>query len=366
MIFKLVLENIRHKFMRTVLSVLLIAVPVTLILVIVGLSNGMVSDTVRRQRGVGADIIVRPPNSSVMGFSTASIPEQLVTKLAANPHVTAAMGTANVTAGGLYDTLTGIDMEQMNRMSGGFTLDHGHGLEKPDDILLDSYYADQRHVKAGEKIKVVNQYWNVAGIVEPGKLSHMFCDIKVLQDLYSIQGKVSLIYLKVDDPKNIQEVIHNIKNDHLQDYQIFAMEEFMTFFSPDKVPFLSQFIAVIVGISVVISFAVVALSMYMAVLQRTREIGILKAIGASRSFILSLIVAESLVVGLGGTVLGILFSFGTRALLHHLVPSSLPQSIVYEWWPIAAGIVLGAALLGALYPGLSAARHDPIEALAYE
>jgi putative ABC transport system permease protein len=365
-IFKLVLENIRHKFMRTVLSVLLIAVPVTLILVIVGLSRGMVSDTVRRQRGVGADIVVRPPNSSIMGFSGATIPKELVGKLAAHPHVAATMGTVNQSAGGLYDTLTGISMQQMNRMSGGFTFYQGHGLEKPDDILLDSYYADQRHVKVGQKIHVVNRDWNVAGIVEPGKLSHMFCDIGVLQDLFNSNEMVSMIYLKVDDPKNIQGVIDSIKSQGLQDYQIYPMEEFMTFFSPDKVPFLSQFIAVIIGISVVISFAVVALSMYMAVLQRTREIGILKAIGGSRSFILSLIVVESLAVGFGGTVLGILFSFGTRALLHQLVPSSLPQAIVYDWWAKAAGIVLGAALLGALYPGLSAARHDPIEALAYE
>jgi putative ABC transport system permease protein len=144
------------------------------------------------------------------------------------------------------------------------------------------------------------------------------------------------------------------------------MEEVLDLISPDRVPYLSQFIAVIIGISVIISFAVVALSMYMAVLQRTREIGILKAIGASRSFILTLIIVEAFVVGFAGTVLGIIFSFGTRALLLKLVPSSLPQAIVYGWWPTAAGIVLGAALIGALYPGLSAARHDPIEALAYE
>jgi putative ABC transport system permease protein len=144
------------------------------------------------------------------------------------------------------------------------------------------------------------------------------------------------------------------------------MEEFTALISADHVPYLSSFIGVIVGISVIISFAVVALSMYMAVLQRTREIGILKAIGASKIFIVSLIVIESLIVGLGGTILGILFSYGARALLLKLVPSSLPQAIVVTWWPIAAGIVLGAAVLGALFPGLSAARHDPIEALAYE
>jgi putative ABC transport system permease protein len=329
---KLVFENVRHKFMRTVLSVLLIAVPVTLILVIVGLSHGMVNDSKGRQRGVGADIILRPPNSSLMSASGTTIPEQLVAKLALYPHVTAAMGTVNQSAGGLSDSITGIDLEQMNRMSGGLTFNEGRTLRDPDDVLLDTYYAEQRHAKVGQSIKIGNHQWNVVGIVEPGKLSHIFCNIKVLQELYSTTGMISQIYLKLDDPKNTDAVIQELKQT-LKDYPIFSMQELLDLISPDKVPYLSQFIAVIIGISVVISFAVVALSMYMAVLQRTREIGILKAIGASRSFILTLIVAES---------------------------------IVLEWWPIAAGIVLGAALLGALFPGLSAARHDPIEALAYE
>jgi putative ABC transport system permease protein len=366
-IFKLVLENIRHKFMRTVLSVLLIAVPVTLILVIVGLSHGMVNDSKGRARGVGADIMIRPPGSNIMSFSSATIPEQLVPKLAGLPHVAAAMGTVNESAGALSDSMTGIDPGQMDRMSGGLTFVEGHGLHDPDDVLLDTYYAEQRHVKVGQSIKIGNHNWKVAGIVEPGKLSHIFCYINVLQDLYISKGLVSVVYLKLDDPRNTDTIIQELKaTPGLKGYPIYSMEEVLDLISPDKVPFLSQFILVIIGISVVISFAVVALSMYMAVLQRTREIGILKAIGASRSFILSLIVAESLVVGFAGTVLGILFSFGTRALLLKLVPSSLPQAIVYDWWPRATAIVLAAALLGALYPGFSAARHDPIEALAYE
>ncbi len=48
------------------------------------------------------------------------------------------------------------------------------------------------------------------------------------------------------------------------------------------------------------------------------------------------------------------------------MPASLPMAIVPIWWPIAGAITLVGAALGALYPGLSAARHDPIEALAYE
>ena len=70
--------------------------------------------------------------------------------------------------------------------------------------------------------------------------------------------------------------------------------------------------------------------------------------------------------GLGGTILGILMSYGAAALIHALQPASLPMIIVYEWWPRTGAITVLGALLGALYPGLTAAAPDPIEALSYE
>ncbi len=81
---------------------------------------------------------------------------------------------------------------------------------------------------------------------------------------------------------------------------------------------------------------------------------------------MGLILGEAFMLGLGGTILGILLSFGTRWILHVFVPASLPQAIVPEWWPIAGVVAVGAALLGALFPGMIAVRQDPIEALSYE
>lgn len=367
MIPKLVFENIRHRFMRTVLSTLLIGIPVMLILIIVGLSHGLVDDSKKRQRGIGADIAVRAPGSSVMSMSGATIPEELIAKLGKRPHIAEAMGTVNQSSGGLLEIVTGIDPPVFDRMSGGFQFIEGHGLKNPNDMILDRYYADQRHLHAGDQFDSIHRKWNIAGIVQPGKLSHVFVKIDVLQDLFSTNGMVSSVYLKVDDPRNINQAIESLKNDPtLKEYPILAMQDLIDLTSVDRVPYLSSFLNVIIGLCLVISFAVVSLSMYMAVLQRTREIGILKAIGASKTFIMTLIVAESLLMALGGAVLGILFSFGSRWALLKFVPSSLPQAIVPEWWPVATLVVVIAAILGAFYPGLAAARHDPIEALSYE
>ena len=361
---KLVFQSLRHRPIRTLLSALLIGVPVTLILTLVGLSRGMLEDSARRSRGVGADIVVRPPGTSLLSLSSAPMSEKLVEMLRKEPHVVVATGTVIHPVSGVT-TVTGVDLDEFNKMSGGFRYLEGGPFRQPDDILLGRYHAQQEGVHAGDKIKLLNQDWRVAGVVEEGKLARIILPIHVLQDLTANTGKLSQIYLKLDDEKNIPQVIASLKA-KLENYPIYSMEELTSLISVNNVPALRSFINVMIGIAMVIGFAVVCLSMYMAVLQRTREIGILKSLGASKGYILKMILMEAALLGLGGTVIGIALSFVAQFLINTLVPAALRQAIVPDWWPIALVIALLAALFGALYPGYLAARQDPIEALAYE
>lgn len=364
MIAKLVVANLTQRPIRTFLSVLLIAIPVTLMLTLVGLSHGFVDDSSRRTRGIGADIVVRSPDSHIGTVGLSNLPVKLIDRLEKLPHVSFGTGVASHLVSG-WTTVSGIDLPAFERMSGKFVFREGHSFEKPDDILLDTYYAQQAHVHAGSKINLLNREWNVAGVVEPGKLAHIFLPISVVQELDNTSGKVAQIYLKLDDPANTNSVIQSIK-ELLPNYNIYGVEELVSLTSVDNVPFLRPLLNVIIGVAVLIGAAVASLSMYMAVQQRTREIGILKSLGASKLLVLKIILMEALFLGLGGSILGIGFSFLSRWLLATLVPASLPQSIVPGWWPIAGAIAMGAAILGALYPGMLAARQDPIEALAYE
>jgi putative ABC transport system permease protein len=357
--FKLILENMRHRPLRTLLSVLLIAIPVTLILTLVGLSRGMLDESKQRTSGVGADIMVRPRGSSIISFTGAPIPQGLVKKLREEPHVVLATGVIVQQLSGIT-SVVGVDLDEFKRMSGGFDYAEGGSFKGPDDILIDEFYAQQEKKHAGGTINILNRNWRVAGVFRSGKLARIVLPISVVQDLTGNTGKVSLIYLKVDRPASIDPV------KQLEDFPIYRMDEYLSLLSVENVPALNSFIHVVIGISIVIGFAVVCLSMYMSVLQRTREIGILKSLGASRVYILQLIVTEAFVMGFCGTLVGILFSFGARWLILTLVPASLQQAIVPDWWPKAGLIALFASLLGALYPGLRAARQDPIEALAYE
>jgi len=362
---KLVFENLKHKPMRSLLSFLLIGVPVTLILTLVGLANGMLQDSQNRARGVGADLVVRGSGAtSVVNLGPPAVRESYVKFLATEvPHVTMATGVVNH----LVDfpvVMTGIYPEQFDRMSGGFEYVDGHQLSGPDDILVDRLYAAQKMLHLGQTFSLINHDWHVVGIIEGGKLARIVVQAPTLQYIDSIQGEVSQIWVKLDNPANDDAVVKDIES--RTDLKVNTMEEFTALWSVGNIHGVTEFIYVIMGIGVVIGFAVVCLSMYMSVLQRTREIGILKSLGASKTFILRIILVEAVVLGIGGTVIGILMSYGAWWLIRTFVPASLPMIIMYSWWPIAGAVTLVGALLGALYPGLSAARHDPIEALAYE
>ena len=365
MTYKIVLENMKFKPMRSLLSVLLIGVPVTLILCLVGVSEGLLQDSARRARGIGADIVVKPLGTSLLSMSGAPMSWKFVDKLAQTPHVTVATGIIMHPLGNSLTYVAGVDVPTFLKMTGGLKFVEGGMFRKANDIIIDSYYAQQTKAHAGSQIKVLNRQWNVSGVFEEGVLSHLILPIATVQEMTSNTGKISQVLLKVDRPENIRPVIAQLKQE-LPDYPIYSMEEFTSQFSPQNIAGVQEFINVIIGIGLVIALAVVCLSMYMAVLQRTREIGILKSLGASRWFVLKLILAEAALMAVGGTALGILFSFGARWLILHLVPASIPVVIVPEWWPRTALIILIGSLLGALYPGLGAARKDPIEALAYE
>lgn len=362
---KLVWENLKHRPMRSLLSILLISVPVTLILTLVGLSHGFLESSQQRARGIGADIVVRPKDSSYLTLSGAPMSEDIGKFLAKQPHVRLVMPVVNKPIENVTLGATGVDLSTFNQMSGGFQYVAGGPFRGPHDVIIDREYATQHNLHVGDSVTLLNLPWRVCGIIEGGKLTRIAFPIDVLQDLTGDRGKVSQFYLKLDDPANADAVVRDLKP-KMPGYPIYSMKEFTSLYTVNNIPQLEEFINIVMGIGVVIGFAVVCLSMYMAVLQRTREIGILKSLGASKLFILRTILTEAVLLGVGGTVFGIILSYGAYWLLLTFRPASLPIVPVPDWWWRAGAITLVGALLGALYPGLSAARHDPIEALAYE
>ena len=364
MLNKLVFENLRQRPVRTCLSVLAIGVEVTMILTLVGISYGTLDETARRARGVGADILVRPPASSIISLSSSPMSEKLLPFLMKQPHVTFATGTMGQPLGG-FDVLTGIDLPQFNRLSGGFRFIRGGPFEKDDDVIVDEYYAREKKLSVGNAITLANHSWRVSGIFESGKLSHICARLNVLQELTGNSARLSQIYVKVDDPARALFIVDQLKN-AMPGYFIYTMEQFTSLLTINSVGMLRDFIGVVIGIALIVGFIVVTMAMYTAVLERTREMGILKALGASSGYILNLLFRETLMIAILGSLLGIVMTGGSKWLMMHAVPASLIQETVYSWWPIASGVAIIGSLLGAILPGWKALRQDVIQALAYE
>jgi putative ABC transport system permease protein len=333
-------------------------------LTLVGLSEGMLEDSARRARGVGADVIIRAPGTSLISLSSASMPQKILEFFSQQPHVKLVAGTMVHPVGGI-NTVTGIDLNEFDKISGGFKYTSGGPFRNPDDIIVDDFYAAQNQLQVGSTMKLMNRDWRVCGIVEPGKLARLVIPRATLQDLAGATGKLSQIFLKLDNPANTSLVIAALK-EKLPDYQMYSIVELTSLYSVSSVPGLSAFIGVIIGLSIVVGFLVVFLSMYTAVLERTREVGILKALGASPAYVLNIIFRETVLLALVGSLIGIVMAYGSRWAIMTLVPASLTQKIVPNWWPIAGAIAVVGALLGSMYPAWKAARQDAIEALNYE
>ena len=365
MLNKLIFANLTHRPVRTLLSVLAIAVEVTMILTLVGVSHGTLDSTAQRARGVGADIVVRPPNSTVMSsLSSAPISDKLPAVLMQEPHVVLATGT--VIQGLTWpNSITGLDFAAFNKMNGGFSFLEGGDPVNENDIIVDEFYAQHNRLHLGDTLHLVNHDWKLVGIFEGGKLANICVKLSTLQELTGSPGHLSQIYVKLDDPKLADATVDSLKL-RLSGYPIYSMEELTSMLSINNIGMLKSFIWVVITVAVIVGFIVVFLAMYTAVLERTREIGILKAVGGGSGLVLNLLFRETLLLALLGTGVGIGFTYGTQWLMRHLVPPPLVQETVYYWWPIAGAIAIVGALLGAVIPGAKAVKQDVTEALSYE
>ena len=144
-----------------------------------------------------------------------------------------------------------------------------------------------------------------------------------------------------------------------------SMASYLAAMTTGNIPMLSTFIDVVVGISVFVGFLAIFQTMYTTVMERTREIGILKSMGASKLYIVNVVLRETALLAVAGIALGIVVSLAARAALAHKFP--LLQVVVDGGWIVRSAVIGSAgAIAGALYPAYKAAQKDPIDALAYE
>ena len=161
MMGELIARNLMHRPLRTLIGAMGIAVEVALVVIIVGLTSGLLTETAKRIEGIGADIMLQPPSSSIFfAFGSAPMPIKIGDKLAELKYVQSVAPVLfqfNTTG---IEIVYGIDQESFRAVSGGFVFLQGHDMDGPDDILVDDIAAKTKKMVALSRAPTNS--WSVA------------------------------------------------------------------------------------------------------------------------------------------------------------------------------------------------------------
>ncbi|MGB8260530.1 MAG: FtsX-like permease family protein [Terracidiphilus sp.] len=366
---KLVFANLVHRPVRSLISVFAVAIEVVMMLTIVAIMLGQLTGQKRMNNGIGADLMLRPGNAMLFnGVGGAPLSVKLRPVLERLPHVTAAAPVIqDLSMSDGLEVLWGIDYASYSRLSPFVFLDGGP-IQAPYDVIVDDVFASTGggH-RVGDTIQIYKHPFRIVGIFQHGKGGRKLIPISTLSELkVGVEDKASSFYIKLDSPANAQTVINEIHAARgMESYQLMTMDEWFSLLTPDHIPALNTAIDVVIGIAVIIGFLVIFQSMYTSVLERTREIGILKSMGASNPAIVAVVLRETALLAIAGVVVGVLVSFAVKAFLSQRFPT-LYLDMSLNWIVRGSLIAFIGSLLGAMYPAWMAARKDPIDALAYE
>jgi putative ABC transport system permease protein len=364
----LIASNIRQRPIRSLVSIMGVALGVALVMLFTGLSRGMSNDLHRRASNVRAEIIFTRKGSMELTSSTANLSTKYVERLKAIEGVKSAVPVIRYVfqGGGQFgfEQIEGVDwaaFAEMNEM----TMVEGVAPQALDEIVIDEKKARSNNLHVGSALTVFgNKPYRVVGIYAPESGARIKMSLAAMQDALSAPDKCTYILVKASG-SNEQDADALAKriDAELPGNKIQFTRDVMT--SVEKsIPYLGLFLRVLIGLAAVVSALVVMLAMYTTITERTREIGILKAMGASRGYIIGAIEKEALLISFMGLVLG----FAVALLAGYFIQRFYGLIFEYGWrWAVASAAIglLGGAV-GALYPAVRAANLDAVSALSYE
>jgi putative ABC transport system permease protein len=369
----LILKNVLHRPVRTILTTLGLAIAIAAVTILVGISWNFEKSFLTLYNTKGIDlVVVRAGNSNQL---SSSLDEKMADRLRQIE------GVAEV-APSLVDTIA---FEQENLVSvlvdgwvpgsilfRGIKMLEGRALKPGDDkvVILGRVLAMTLGKKAGDRVQIAGETFDVVGIFESESWfenGSLTMPLKTLQKMMGREGQVTglLIQAKASDERSIKELRRRIEStisgvaatparDHVQGDTQIRLARAMAWTTAAIALFLGS-----VGM---------LNTMLMSIFERTREIGILRAVGWRRRRVLALVLGEALAIAFLGALMGVLLAVvGLRVLTlaptaRGFISPNLPPLVLL----IALAMAVGLSLLGGLYPAARAATLEPTEALRYE
>lgn len=363
---RLALANILQKRVRSAISVLAVGIGTALLLVLVGVTRGSIDEVARRIQNVGGDIIVQQAGAtSFLALKSGILPARYGERLRAIPGVAAVspVVTWTTTFRNQFYVVYGIDPAQFSSIGGGLEIVAGRALRGAGEVVVDSRLAASAGLALGERIEILGSTFEIVGVSKEGIGARIFFLMSELQSMLHQEERVSLFFVRCTSPAVVKATVAAIEAD-LKGVRCQILEGFADEMAR-SMSGLRQFIGAVTASTLVVSLLVIALAMYMTILEKTREIGILKSLGASRRLIMGNIVLESVLLTGCGVLAGYALTLAAVGALRAWYPL-LTVEVTPFWVALAGALGILSGLFGALYPAWFAARQDPVRALSYE
>ena len=355
----LVLSNILYRKTRTLTTVAGVALGVVLVVLTVGIAHGFLHDQGRRNAAVTAEIVVGPAGTA-FGLSlnpTLSMPLDVADKIHSIDGVSEVVPVGQYLSGHVID---GVDYDSFTRVS-ELRVVEGRPVKSGDEAIIDRIQQRQRKLKVGDEMQIFDRPFRIVGIYEPESLARIKVPLPTMQQ-YLQRPLCSMFLVKLAEPSRQEEVAALIK-ERFPNYGATLTRD-LPILIGRGIPALQTFLKVVIGLSIIVSSLVILLTMYTTVTERTRQIGVLKSLGASRTWIAGEIEKEALLISGLGVLVGSLLAIAGKYAIMRLTPVSVELEPMWLFYALALGLLAGA--LGSLYPALRAANQDPVTALAYE
>ena len=396
---QIALKNLKKRKLRSWLTIIGIVISISIIFTLISLSLGLREAISEQFQILGTDkLFISPKGTSGIGTNgAASLTTEdadIVEKVPGVKdlsYVSAGSVEAEFNGEKKYFVAMGLPLDKIKLYidSASISMDEGEILQKGETgkIMLGYDYkynsVFDKPVKTGDKIVINGKEFKVAGIAQaignPSDDKNIYMSFDDFTNLFGTGDNIASIIVQVSDQNQIQEISDRINQklikfrgvtEKTKDFYISTPEELLASF--DKIlNIITAFLVAVAAISLLVGAIGIMNTMYTSVLERTKEIGTMKAIGAKNSDILFIFLSESGLLGLIGGVIGVLCGYLVSKTIEFIAINSLHTTLLKAAVPgyLLFGCLAFAFLIGALsgaIPAMNAAKLKPVDALRYE
>jgi len=364
----LIFKNILRRKTRSAFTVLGIAIGIATIIALGAVMSGVTAGMEGMLKTGKADFSVA--QSGISDLSFGKIDENRTSEIEL---IEGVEKTAGVLLGIFpiedhpYVPVWGVRKEDLQML--GVDIVNGSSLSQEHDLIIGEVLSKEIHKSVGDKLTFKQEEFNITGVFETGSVYQdrgLAFSLKKLQEMEKKEGYVTLVYVDLKEGANVGEICRQIEE---------TFPDLVTIKSVAELSKVDKGLEIMDAASMAVSFLAILIggigvtnTMMMSIYERTREIGILRALGWKKKRILSMILGESILLCVFSVIIGSLLGvLGVRLLvLQPMIRGIIEPLYTLHTFMRAFAVAFAVGLVGGLYPAYRASKLSPSDALRYE